>query len=256
MKMSDLFSMLKFSTRRRLNSGLSLSCVRCNLFHSSKVLCALFDRPNLQQLSSHDIKPTLKSSRAIAVWSCKIFIMSWAAPTTKASRENRCESTSLGQVLSGLSRNASAGLLRATMEKFCNFSIYLKLNIHTLESETTTDWRLSCLCCFFAVCCCCDADGWTISKSAEKTMEKKRRMHCCAMIFFLLIWIISSALFFIIYIYILQSHFFAMIPTTTQAISLLFKSRENEKKKKIEPATNSLQEIERRARSSLQVSVY
>lgn len=34
MKMSDLFSMLKFSTRRL---GLSLSCVRCNLFHSSKV---------------------------------------------------------------------------------------------------------------------------------------------------------------------------------------------------------------------------
>lgn len=108
MKMSDLFSNVEISTR------CCLSC--CNLFHSWKV-------PDSRH---HDIKPTLKSSRNRCARSCKIFIMSWLWLSVQCA-PHRCDSTSLGQVLSGLSPIERG--------KFCNFAIYLKLNIHTLETE-------------------------------------------------------------------------------------------------------------------------
>lgn len=185
--------------------------------------------------------------------------MSCEAPTTRASRENRCESTSLGQVLSGLSRDASTGLKRAATEKFCNFSIYLKLNIHTLESDDDDGregWVVCAAFSLFAVLLWCrwmndfqicweDDDG-----------EKKRRMQCCAMIFFLLIWIISSALF-LSYIYIFfKATFSRWFQPTTQVISLLFKSRKKtRRRKKSSPQQTHCKRL-RDARSSLQVSVY
>lgn len=183
--------------------------------------------------------------------------MSCEAPTTRASRENRCESTSLGQVLSGLSRDASAGLERAATEKFCNFSIYLKLNIHTLESDDDDGregWVVCAAFSLFAVLLWC---RWMNDFQIcwEDDGEKKRRMQCCAMIFFLLIWIISSALF-LSYIYILQSHFFAMIPANNPGYLIAFQiSQKREEEKKSSPQQTHCKRL-RDARSSLQVSVY